>query len=133
GGGTSGFILEGSPAASAQLERNLSVAVDAAGNLFITDTENNRIRKVTPAGIISLVAGIVNYGGFSGDGGLAVSAQLNYPEDAAVDAAGNLFIADTDNNRIRKVTSAGLIATFAGTGTGGSFVGSGTSPSALLR
>jgi sugar lactone lactonase YvrE len=117
GNGTSGFSGDGGLAASAQLDVPVSVAVDAAGYVYIVD--NNRIRKVTPAGIISTIAGNVSYGGFNGDGGLAVSAQLNYPEDVAVDGAGNLFIADTFNNRIRKVTPAGIISTVAGTETSG--------------
>ncbi len=94
------------------------VAVDAAGNLFIADAGNNRIRKVTPGGVISTVAGNGTQG-FSGDGGPATSAQLNYPWGVAVDTAGNLFIADTDNNRIRKVTPGGVISTVAGNGTTG--------------
>ena len=116
GSGTSGFTGDGGPAVSAQLNFPVSVAVDAVGNLFIADTLNNRIRKVTTAGIISTVGG-TGTSGFSGDGSPAVSAQLNYPVGVAVDAAGNLFIADSDNNRIRKVTPDGIISTVAGTGT----------------
>ena len=79
------------------------VAVDASGNLFIADTDNHRIRRVDPNGIITTVAGN-GTGGFSGDGGLAISASLNEPYGVAVDDSGNLFIADLDNYRIRKVT-----------------------------
>ncbi len=92
--------------------------MDAAGNLFIADYSNNRIRKVTRDGVISTVAGN-GIRGFSGDGGPATSAQLSYPSGVAVDTAGNLFIADYSNNRIRKVTPAGMISTAAGDGTPG--------------
>jgi sugar lactone lactonase YvrE len=119
-----GFSGDGGQATSAQLNGPSGVAVDAAGNLFFADGDNQRIRKVTPAGIISTVAGngITDFygaSGFSGDGGLATAAQLNYPRGVAVDAAGNLFIADTGNNRIREVTPAGFIGTVAGNGTSG--------------
>ena len=87
--------------------------MDGAGNLFIVDTYNNRIRKVTPAGIISTVAGM--WTGFSGNGGPAASAELNTPLGAAVDSAGT-HIADTGNSRIQKVTPAGVISTIAGNG-----------------
>ena len=96
------------------------MAVDSAGNLFIADGHNHRIRRVDPQGIITTVAGIGSEGadgaGFGGDGGPAVEAQLNLPQDVAVDGAGNLFIADTDNNRVRRVDPAGTITTVAGTG-----------------
>jgi uncharacterized protein (TIGR03437 family) len=118
GNGTSGFGGDGGPATSAELNNPISVAVDVAGNLFIADFENNRIRKVTPAGTISTVAGN-GIQGFGGDGGPATSAELNYPGDVAVDGAGNLFIVDWGNNRIRKVTPAGAISTVAGNGTAG--------------
>jgi sugar lactone lactonase YvrE len=75
--------------------------MDNAGNLYIADTANYRIRKITPAGIITTIAGN-GQGGFSGDGGSAVSAQLGGPWDMVVDSSGNLYIADT--NRIRKVS-----------------------------
>jgi uncharacterized repeat protein (TIGR01451 family) len=88
------------------------VVVDAAGNIFIADTNNNAIRKVTPDGIISTVAGNGS-AGFSGDGGAAVSAQLNAPFALALDNAGNLFIADTNNNRIRRVGFALTVPTLA--------------------
>ena len=81
------------------------VAVDGAGNLFIADAYNNRIRKVTPAGIISTIAGNGGYG-FSGDGGPAASAELSLPYGVALDGAGNLYIVDSSNNRIRKETPA---------------------------
>ena len=118
GNGTAGFTGDGGPATAARLKKPGGVALDAAGNLFIADTWNHRIRKVTPGGVISTVAGNGTLG-FSGDGGPATAAQLNYPSDMAVDAAGNLFIADTGNHRIRKVTPGGVISTVAGNGTAG--------------
>jgi trimeric autotransporter adhesin len=118
GNGTNGFSGDGGPAASAEINFPQGMAVDAAGNLFIADTHNNRIRKVSPGGTITTVAGSANFG-FSGDGGLATSAELNGPTGVAVDSSGNLFIADTANNRIRKVSAGGIITTIAGNGTFG--------------
>jgi sugar lactone lactonase YvrE len=123
GNGTTGFSGDGGPAPSAQLAFPAGIAVDGAGNLFIADSANNRIRLVTPNGIINTVAGNET-GGFSGDGGIATAAQIAYPQAVAVDGAGNLFIADTNNQRIRKVTPDGVITTVAGTGIYG-FAGDG--------
>ena len=108
---------DGGPAASATLFGPANLAVDAAGNLYIADAFNNRIRKVTAAtGIITTVAGDGTQG-FAGDGGLAIYAQLNSPWGVAIDSSGNLYIADQSNNRIRKVTASnGVITTIAGTG-----------------
>jgi trimeric autotransporter adhesin len=117
GNGTGGFSGEGGPATSAQLAGPSGVAVDSAGSLFIADTGNQRVRKVTSDGIIVTAAGSGDYG-FSGDGGPAVEARLNSPWDVAVDSTGNLFIADTWNHRIRKVTVSGVISTVAGSEQG---------------
>jgi hypothetical protein len=111
GNGTAGYSGEG-PATTVQLNYPEGVAVDAAGNLYIADTNNNRIRKVSN-GAMTTVAGN-GTAGYSGDG-QATSAQLNYPGGVAVDAAGNLYVADTNNNRIREVSS-GVITTVAGGG-----------------
>jgi uncharacterized protein (TIGR03437 family) len=116
GNGNVGFSGDGGPATSAPLWTPLGVAVDSAGNLFIADGANNRIRKVTPAGTISTVAGGAILPGFSGDGGPATSAGLFLPGGVAVDGAGNLYIADVANNRIRKVNASGIITTVAGNG-----------------
>ncbi|MCX6928394.1 MAG: hypothetical protein NT154_35075 [Verrucomicrobia bacterium] len=89
------------------------VALDAAGNLYIADHYNNRIRRVDGNGIITTVAGR-NGGGYSGDGGAATSAWMKGPQGACLDAAGNLYIADTGNNRVRKVGTNGVITTVAG-------------------
>jgi uncharacterized protein (TIGR03437 family) len=118
GNGTPGFGGDGAAATGAQLNTPLGVVVDAAGNLFIADFSNNRVRKVTPAGTISTVAGNGN-SGYSGDGAPATNAQLNTPTGVALDAAGNLYIADAGNNVIRVVTPSGTISTIAGNGTAG--------------
>jgi beta-lactamase regulating signal transducer with metallopeptidase domain/sugar lactone lactonase YvrE len=170
GNGKAGFSGDGGPATSAQLKTPQGVAVDSAGNLYIADKNNHRIRKVTPDGVISTIArampnvvrpsltqiysprsialdsagnlyivadqsdncihkvtpdGAISIvagngkDGFSGDGGPATSAQLNNPQGIAMDAAGNLYIADSGNARIRKVTPDGIISTIAGMGIGG--------------
>src|SRR5437879_6144918 len=120
GTGAMGFSGDGGPAPSAQLNSPIGVAIDAAGNLFIADASNHRIRRVAAgSGIITTVAG-TGAMGFSGDDGLATSAQLNSPIGVAVDAAGDLFIADAYNHRIRRVAvSTGIITTVAGTGESG--------------
>jgi uncharacterized protein (TIGR03437 family) len=115
GVGQAGFAGDGGPAISAQLSSPQGLASDAAGNLYVADGGNNRVRKITPLGIISTVAGN-GQAGYSGDGGVATSAQLNNPIGVAVDAAGTLYIADTWNYRIRAVSPTGTIRTVAGTG-----------------
>jgi sugar lactone lactonase YvrE len=113
GNGTGGFGGDNGPASSAELNPPLGVAVDSAGTLYIADSYNNRVRKVSN-GVITTVAGT----GTQGDNGQATTALLNRPEGVAVDSAGSLYIADTGNNRIRKVAN-GVITTVAGTGTPG--------------
>jgi trimeric autotransporter adhesin len=115
---SNGFSGDGGPAVLAQLNNPYGLAVDTVGNLYIADAGSDRIRKVTPAGMISTVAGNGTQG-FSGDGGPATSAQLFNPFGIAVDTAGNLYFADMNNNRIRKVTTEGIISTVAGNGTYG--------------
>jgi sugar lactone lactonase YvrE len=120
GTGLPGFSGDGGPATGAKIYHPQGVVVDAAGNLYIADAYNSRVRRVDHVtGLISTVAGNGGYG-FSGDGGPATAAQLTEPFGLALDAAGDLYIADTSNQRIRMVDHAtGLISTVAGTGVGG--------------
>jgi uncharacterized protein (TIGR03437 family) len=115
GNGTPGYSGDGGPATSAQLNAPRGVAVDASGNLYIADFNNNAVRKVSN-GTITTVAGNGSLG-FSGDGGPATSAQLHAPVAVAVDLAGDLYISDLQNYRIRMVTPNGIINTIAGNGT----------------
>jgi sugar lactone lactonase YvrE len=100
----------------ARLSSPTGVAVDAAGNLFVAQVFNHRVVKIAPDGTLTTVAGKNGKGGFSGDGGPAVSATLNNPFQVTVDSAGNLFIADWGNYRVRKVDGNGVITTVAGNG-----------------
>jgi sugar lactone lactonase YvrE len=118
GNGTNGYSGDGEMATNAELSNPVGMVVDANGNLFISDIGNNRIRKVGADGIISTIAGN-GTPGYSGDGGAATNAELFNPEGVAVDATGNLFIADYSNSRIRKVDTNGLISTVAGDGRQG--------------
>jgi uncharacterized protein (TIGR03437 family) len=113
GNGTSGNTGDGGPAYLAQLNGPSACALDSAGNLFIADTGNHSIRKVDPSGMITTVAGTGALG-FSGDEGPATAAGINTPRGVVVDDNGDIFIADTGNNRIRQVTPDGLIHTIAG-------------------
>jgi uncharacterized protein (TIGR03437 family) len=106
-------IGNGQPATSAFLNGPSGVAVDSAGNVYISDTYDNTVRKVALTGIITAFAG-TGSAGFSGDGGSALNAQLHAPGALSVDASGNVYIADTSNNRVRKVNTAGIITTVAG-------------------
>jgi trimeric autotransporter adhesin len=117
GNGTAGYGGDGGQATSTSLFGPSDVAVDASGNIYIADSDNNRIRMVMMStGIITTVAGNGTFG-YSGDGGLATSARLSSPSDVAVDALGNIYIADTDNGRIRMVMkSTGIVTTVAGNG-----------------
>ncbi|MHB8260172.1 MAG: NHL domain-containing protein [Bacteroidia bacterium] len=120
GNGTIGYYGNGVQATSAELNGPSNIAVDASGNLYIADTGNHGIRKVTVStGIINTIAGILSVYGFSGDGGQATAAELHNPTGVFVDGSGNVYIADEMNQRIRKVNSAGIINTIAGTGTAG--------------
>ncbi|MFD0417948.1 NHL repeat-containing protein [Streptomyces sp. NPDC127108] len=118
GNGTAGYSGDGGPGPAAQLNQPLGTAVDAQGNVYFAEWSNHRVRKVTPAGVITTVAGN-GPGGYSGEGVQATSALLAYPADVAVDGAGNLYIAANDHHRVYKVTPAGVLTTVAGKGTAG--------------
>ncbi|MEW6237624.1 MAG: cohesin domain-containing protein [Candidatus Omnitrophota bacterium] len=119
GNGTYGYSGDGGLATSATLGNQPDgVCADAAGNLYIADMYNNRIRMVNPSGIITTVAGNGTYG-YSGDGGPATSASFKNPSGVFVEAMGNLYIADSYNSRIRMVNLSGIITTIAGNGTWG--------------
>ena len=118
GNGAQGYAGDGGPSTSARLYYPSSVALSSAGSLYIADSANNRVRKVDGAGVITTVAGS-GTAGYSGDGGPATDAELDSPWDVAVDLSGNLYIADYNNHRIRKVDTSGDITTVAGTGTPG--------------
>ena len=135
GNGQYSAVLDGQPATSANLFLPTGVAVDGAGNLYIADSNHNRIRKVTQAtGLISTIAGNGNLA-YTGDNGPAISASLNTPSSVALDAAGNIYIADTGNNVVRRIDGvSGIITTFAGSPTGapGSTGDNGPATAALL-
>ncbi len=116
GNGVPGFNGDGGAATLAQLNQPTDVAVDSAGNILIADSLNHRIRQVTPGGLITTVVG-TGVAGFAGDGGLATLAQLNTPTGVGIDQAGNILIADRNNQRIRRVSATtGIITTVAGNG-----------------
>ena len=115
GNGVQGFSGNGGPATAAAMFFPNAIAFDTAGNMYIAEPPNESIRKVSPSGIITVVAG-GNGLGFSGDGGLAINAQMDDPQGVTVDGNGTIFIADEDNARIRMVTPAGIITTICGDG-----------------
>ncbi len=119
GNGTLGYSGDGGPALSAALNHPSSVALDSAGYVYIADTGNNVVRRYDPNTKIVLTVAGTGAGGYSGDGGAATAATLQSPNGLSVDLSGNLFIADTGNNVIREVSTAGIISTVAGTGTAG--------------
>jgi len=132
GNGTEGYSGDGGPAVQAKLYLPHGVAVDASGNIYIADTYNHCVRKVDTSGIITTVAGDGTRG-YSGDGGPAVQAKLYYPRGVAVDASGNIYIADMWNHCIRKVDTSGIITTVAGDGTQGYSGDGGPADQAKLR
>lgn len=132
GTGTAGSGGNGGLATAAQLSAVSYVVYDAFGNLYIVDTGNNAIRKVS-GGVITTVAGTLGTAGFSGDTGLATAATLSAPNGIAFDSAGNMYIADSTNNRIREVTIAdGHINTVAGSGVKASYTADGPALSSPL-
>ncbi|MDE1160665.1 MAG: Ig-like domain repeat protein [Acidobacteriaceae bacterium] len=127
GTGVEGYDGDGGAATSALLDTPTGIAVDASGNVYIADSHNQRIRKVS-AGVITTIAG-TGVAGFSGDGAAATAATLNLPSAVAVSSAGVVYIADTDNQRVRQVSSTGVITTIAGTGDQG-YTGDGAAATA---
>jgi sugar lactone lactonase YvrE len=129
GSGIAGYSGDNGPATQAELHDPSDMVVDGAGNLYIADAGNHRVRRVDTRGIITTVAGTgqqgfsgyseAGGGVFSGDNVPAIQAQFDYPDSVTLDGAGNLYIADGDNNRIRRVDPAGIITTIAGTGAKG--------------
>jgi sugar lactone lactonase YvrE len=134
GTGVAGFSGDGGPAVKAQFNYPGGLAVDARGNLFVSDTWNHRVRRIDAStGIVTTVAG-TGVAGFSGDGGPAVKAQFNYPLGLAIDTSGNLFVAESAGQRVRKITAGGAIATtVAGTGVYGFSGDGGPATPAQLR
>ncbi|MBI1764934.1 MAG: hypothetical protein HYR56_26285 [Acidobacteria bacterium] len=118
GNGTFGGAGDGGAAVAAQLWSPRAVAVDGQGNVYVADTQNHRIRKIAPSGVITAFAG-TGILGSSGDGGPATEATLNEPRSVIADSAGNVYIGDYRNHRVRKVTPDGKISTIAGTGVEG--------------
>lgn len=132
GTGISGFSGDNGPATSAMLSFPAGLAMDASGNLFIADSGNNRIRKISSAGIIKTIAG-TGAAGYSGDNGPALQATFNQPYGLALDSHGNLFISDMGNSVVRKIDTAHIITTFAGTGVAGYGGDNGQATQAMLN
>jgi serine/threonine-protein kinase len=118
GSGSSGLTPDGGPASRAQLDSPAATIRDPDGNIYISDSNNHRIRKINPAGLISTIAG-TGTAGSAGDGGPATAAQVNAPNGLALATNGTLYIADSNNQRIRKISTDGVITTVAGVGSKG--------------
>jgi len=137
GNGTPGYSGDGGPATAAELWYPSGIAVDATGNVYISDEWNNRIRKVNTAGVISTIAGNgpTGYllGGFGGDGGPATSAAINFPVGITTTPSGSIVFSDCGNNRLRQISTTGIITTIAGTGTAASGGDGGPATAAQLN
>ena len=122
---------DGGPATTAQISNIQGIAVDRWGNLYLSDTDNHRVRKISTSGVITTLAG-TGVAGFSGDGGPAATAQLNLPYGLAADLAGYLYVADLGNDRVRRISPDGVITTVAGNGNRGSSGDGGAATGAQL-
>ncbi len=116
GNGTAGYSGDGGPAAQAEINRVVGLAADAAGNIYLADQNNNRVRKVDTNGVITTFAG-TGVAGFTGDGGPAAQAQLNGPLGVCVAPSGAIYVNDEGNFRVREISPSGTITTVAGNGT----------------
>jgi uncharacterized protein (TIGR03437 family) len=132
GTGANAFAGDGGPALRASLSFPTGMAFDNSGNLFIADSGNDRIRRISPDGIIATIAG-VGRREFCGDNGRAVNACLSDPKGLIFDRAGNLFVADRGNNRVRRITGFGVITTYAGSGQAGFSGDGGSATEAMLN
>jgi sugar lactone lactonase YvrE len=132
GTSVAGYTGDGGLATSAKINLPAAVATDVAGNVYISDTYNQAIRKVNTSGIITTIAG-GNGIGYTGDGSSATSAELNFPWGLTVDNSGNIFVGDEHNHVIRKINTSGIISTIAGTGTAGYSGDGGLATNALLN
>ncbi len=131
GNDTLGFSGDGGPASLAQISNPMGLSLDKNGNLYFADCYNYRIRKITPSGIISTVAGS-GTAGYSGDGGQATAAEMYFVYAVDVDTANNIYIVDFSNQCVRKVNSSGIISTIAGNGTAGFSGDGGPGTAAML-
>jgi hypothetical protein len=118
GNGTAGYSGDGGQAAQAQINRVVGLATDAAGNIYLADELNNRVRKVDTNGVITTFAG-TGVAGYSGDGAPAAQAQLSGPLGLCVAPSGDIYVTDQGNKRVRKISSSGTITTVAGNGSVG--------------
>ncbi len=132
GTGTAGFNGDSQQASTAMIFAPDGIVLDSFGNIYFADTGNQRIRKITQAGIISTIGGTGTQG-FGGDGGAATAAQLNNPTSLSIDSAGNLYFVDSNNARVRKISTGGIITTVAGNGTYGVSGDGGPATSASLN
>ena len=132
GGAAAGWAGDGGPAVAARLEDPKAVWASPSGDLFIADSGNERIRRIDRSGTISTIAG-TGVPGYSGDGGPAQAAQFDGPRGVAGDSGGNLYVADDNNHRIRRIDPSGVVTTVAGTGAPGYAGDGGRAPSAQLR
>ena len=116
GTGAPGFGGDGGPAVGALLNQPRNIVFDSSGNLFISELIGNRVRRVDASGVITTICG-TGAAGFNGDGGAAAKAQIRSPQQISFNSAGNLYIADSGNSRIRKIDTSGVISTVAGKGS----------------